>query len=633
MNRSDQSLHSPASLARCIGDNSIPPILYFHDLLDSASEQSIVFVDITDYIYWFRHHARVSGIQRVIHGLIKYADLSGLDNCNTVVYCMANLESGCFAQIDPRDLCRLVEAVDGDPDITAINEIAEQIYTNSRYINRLPLKSSDILLIPGAPWVSRIQLNFYLLAKKTICFSCYCVCYDLIPIQYPEFCDSELSPVFRSSYRQMSLLADGFLCISSFSLESIREHEHRSGIIRDRRLYCSWRLGDYDDDLPSAPSSCPDSLQEIRDQLNHKDYILFVSTIEPRKNHYSLLLAWRLLSEEIPGGKGNLPALVLAGKIGWNCTDLTTQIESMRRDGYKIYTLHGLDDVAVSWLYENCAFSIMPSFVEGWGLSITESMMRGKVCLASRSSSMIEAANGIAPLVDPYSARDIKNKLHELIFQGGLNFYQDQLKQYIPVSWKESANDFYKKLACLHRVALTTKSNTSADSRYPWLFTEMANIDTRLCSNKSNGHNINFVFTPINHARDLINLPCWQPVDQSSELKPFSEITWLNFTIPSCEVVARIRLAEYSKEPQIEACSYEPNQQKWSDSPARPLPVGSDYIIYMCFPGYDRNISSRAITICIYNYTERPPMDDPLYTPKPLVHSWPGIKDITFSTT
>lgn len=59
-------------------------------------------------------------------------------------------------------------------------------------------------------------------------------------------------------------------------------------------------------------------------------------------------------------------------------------------------------DETVRWLYENCEFTLFPSLYEGWGLPVSESLLHGKVCLASDRSSIREVEPDLTELLDPF---------------------------------------------------------------------------------------------------------------------------------------------------------------------------------------------------------------------------------------
>lgn len=72
-------------------------------------------------------------------------------------------------------------------------------------------------------------------------------------------------------------------------------------------------------------------------------------------------------------------------------------------------------DHELAYLYRNCLFTVYPSFYEGWGLPIGESLWFKKPVVASKTSSMAEVGGNMVDYVDPYSPSDIKRAIMKLI--------------------------------------------------------------------------------------------------------------------------------------------------------------------------------------------------------------------------
>jgi len=96
-----------------------------------------------------------------------------------------------------------------------------------------------------------------------------------------------------------------------------------------------------------------------------------------------------------------LPVLVLAGLIGWLVDDLLYQIRNDPLIAGRIVIIDRATDAELAWLYRNCRFTLYPSFYEGFGLPIAESLAHGKACIASSTAAMPEAGRGFALHLDP----------------------------------------------------------------------------------------------------------------------------------------------------------------------------------------------------------------------------------------
>src|SRR5260221_5365630 len=133
--------------------------------------------------------------------------------------------------------------------------------------------------------------------------------------------------------------------------------------------------------------------------LEHGRFVLFVSTIEIRKNHLQAFRVWHRLLQDIP--RDRVPTLVFAGTPGWMVTDLLKAIESTNRLDGKLVMIQGPDDATLCALYQACRFTLFLSYYEGWGLPISDSLSFGKVCVAANRTSLPEAGGTSCVYVDP----------------------------------------------------------------------------------------------------------------------------------------------------------------------------------------------------------------------------------------
>ena len=138
-------------------------------------------------------------------------------------------------------------------------------------------------------------------------------------------------------------------------------------------------------------------------------YLLFVSTLEPRKNVANVLRAFRLMVEwGYPG------ALVLVGRWGWRTGAIRRELEnSPVRD--RIVHLDYVEQAALPALYGDAEALIFPSLLEGFGLPILEAMACGTPVVTAGRSAMPEVAGPAAVYVDPESPHGIATGVLALV--------------------------------------------------------------------------------------------------------------------------------------------------------------------------------------------------------------------------
>jgi glycosyltransferase involved in cell wall biosynthesis len=142
--------------------------------------------------------------------------------------------------------------------------------------------------------------------------------------------------------------------------------------------------------------------------------VLSVGTVEPRKNHTALIDAWKTLSETCL----DLPSLVIVGRRGWKSEATLARLESSGLLGDKIRWVEDISDSELEALYDGCLFTVFPSIAEGWGLPIGESLIHGKVCIASDRTAMPQVGGPHAIYVSPTDVNAMAEAIRKLSFDG-----------------------------------------------------------------------------------------------------------------------------------------------------------------------------------------------------------------------
>ena len=136
-------------------------------------------------------------------------------------------------------------------------------------------------------------------------------------------------------------------------------------------------------------------------------YLLFIGTLEPRKNVARLVEAFELLADEHPHLK-----LVLAGARGWHYGPIGRRLEaSAVRD--RIVLPGYVPAATLATLVSNCAAFVYPSLYEGFGMPVLDAMALGAPVVTANRTATLEAAAGAAALVDPADVSDIARGIRE----------------------------------------------------------------------------------------------------------------------------------------------------------------------------------------------------------------------------
>jgi glycosyltransferase involved in cell wall biosynthesis len=167
--------------------------------------------------------------------------------------------------------------------------------------------------------------------------------------------------------------------------------------------------------IPEASSLESSSARPRPAMLPATPYMLFVGSIEPRKNLERIVRAFTDLHDE----GGTTHHLVIAGAPGWKNRAVHEVIARSPAAG-RIVMLGVADDDLLGALYQHADFLVAPSLYEGFGLQVVEALACGTPVVTSNVSSLPEVAGEAAILVDPGSVEAIASAMRSLIVDRAL---------------------------------------------------------------------------------------------------------------------------------------------------------------------------------------------------------------------
>jgi glycosyltransferase involved in cell wall biosynthesis len=166
--------------------------------------------------------------------------------------------------------------------------------------------------------------------------------------------------------------------------------------------------------LPANSISDSDAAEKILAAYGlPSHFLLFVGTLEPRKNLVNIIKAYhQACSEEKISG---IPLLVV-GKRGWNYQNIFSTVAEFKLEKNVIFTGY-LPEKVLPVLYRQASLVLYPSLYEGFGFPVLEAMSCGAPVVTSRLSSLPEVAGNAAILVDPYSVPEITAAIKKIILE------------------------------------------------------------------------------------------------------------------------------------------------------------------------------------------------------------------------
>jgi glycosyltransferase involved in cell wall biosynthesis len=142
--------------------------------------------------------------------------------------------------------------------------------------------------------------------------------------------------------------------------------------------------------------------------------VLVVGTIEPRKNHATLVRAIDIVRETHPDA-----VLVVAGRVGWQADQIMAELRAAEQRGAVRLEL-APDDVSLAHLYHSAAVVVTAAWHEGFGLPVLEAMAHGAPVVASAIPALRETGGDVAQYADPADAEQFAAVIRTLLDDDGL---------------------------------------------------------------------------------------------------------------------------------------------------------------------------------------------------------------------
>lgn len=221
--------------------------------------------------------------------------------------------------------------------------------------------------------------------------------YDLSFLKYPHYSPDRILRTYQSRLEKCLAWTDLIITISENSKKDIMSFFHvPAEKIWVTPLGSHYTALDRNSLPPQSPTTYP--------------YLLFVGTIEPRKNLNTLIQAFEYLK-----ASHNIPHhLVLIGQKGWKYESILDGIENSKYRNH-IHQLDYLNDDQVAAFYQYATAFVYPSYYEGFGLPVLEAMGFGSPVITSDRSSLPEVTGDAALLINPDDCKQLAEAILTVI--------------------------------------------------------------------------------------------------------------------------------------------------------------------------------------------------------------------------
>ena len=423
------------------------------DSSDDTSSQTRILFDFTDFVIYLRHNDSMSGIQRVVANL-----LQGMLKAESKYSCeiwpvLPDYHQMQMHRVQRSLVTALIEAVENNRGRTAINGLLDLIETSKIRIDpQQRLRAGDVFTIAGAFW---IYGRYDLLAQlRRLGIAVYVYVHDLIQITDPQYVAKDATNDFRKSFFDVVNVASAILTNSEFVAGEVRRYvaKNVSFSLPVKAVTLATELKQ--DHASTQHIAGP----ELRPLLGTR-YVLFVSTIEVRKNHRYVLDLWERF---IADGDVDVPNLVFVGKWGWQVEQLRSDIEDSDYLGGRLFIFNGIPDGDLAALYKHCLFTVYPSFAEGWGLPVGESLAYGKPCVATRATAVPEVGGDLCLYIDPFNVEEGHAVIKPLLAEPRRieRWTETVRSRFKPKTWPTFTDEFFGALISLKEQNTTRDINT-----------------------------------------------------------------------------------------------------------------------------------------------------------------------------
>jgi glycosyltransferase involved in cell wall biosynthesis len=336
-------------------------------------------LDVTDLVEFLERGESVSGVQRVV------AETAPLLMEREHTSCvLLDRRRGVFVELAPGEVEILIQHGARSTSIHSRDAVADAARGMINRAGSAPAVVIDehvTLVFLGALWINDALM---IAARQAHAQGARIVdfLYDLTPVTEA----GHTAAVNRLFDRYLTLIAQVASRVPAISRSSRSDFE-------------AWTRTHGLPTPPGEPTCLPCGLTPDGRDLSirpwPRPYVLFVGTVESRKNHALALRAWRQLVDR--HGERNVPDLVCVGRLGWNAGPFLREFVHSRGLEGKVSVLSGgVEDEHLARFYAHADFTLYPSAQEGWGLPVSESLAFGKVPVVARNSSLPEAGGGLA---------------------------------------------------------------------------------------------------------------------------------------------------------------------------------------------------------------------------------------------
>ena len=306
---------------------------------------------------------------------------------------------------------------------------------SDRFITFNEIEENSIFFDCDTAWKNRTRRSFLYPLLKQNKVKIIALIYDIISIDYPQFCDKSDVMNFVDYLGAALIYAEKIIVTSGDTKDAIESQ--CSSIGTEIPEISIVPLGGDFKKKENAEENVQSSIKEI---VSKGKYLLMVGTIEPRKNHKLLLETYqKYLRDKIN--------FVFAGFSGQAMEDFFAKLTADPDYQNGIWHVDNASDDDVDYLYNNCYAMVFPSYIEGYGLPIIEAFLREIPVIASDTGINREIAGERAVFFEQDNSEELAGIINNLLEnEEEYKALRERVKGYVPKTWDDTAIAIEKQL-------------------------------------------------------------------------------------------------------------------------------------------------------------------------------------------
>lgn len=255
------------------------------------------------------------------------------------------------------------------------------------------------------------------------------IVHDMAYKAYPETVRKRTRRLLDLALEKSCARADKIITVSEFSKQEIIKY---LGVDAEKIVVMPNGV----DFSIYHPNYTEEEVKKVK-EIYHIDgsYLLYLGTLEPRKNIERIVQAYAKLKDEVHG----VPKLVLAGRKGWMYDSIFKSVSNLGLEKDVIFTGY-VDEKDAPILISGSELFIFPSIYEGFGMPVLEAMACGTPVLTSNITSLPEVVGNSGLLVNPFNVGEIKSGIKLLLENDDLRdkYIGEGLEKAKIYSWNQS---------------------------------------------------------------------------------------------------------------------------------------------------------------------------------------------------